>query len=88
MSVVFTTAQAMITAAALLTLYRLLRGPAALDRIVALDVVVTLVIAGTAVHMAAHAEVTPLPVLLVLALLAFIGSVSAAHLVEERKHMR
>ncbi|MGW7357114.1 monovalent cation/H+ antiporter complex subunit F [Streptomyces sp. NPDC054802] len=88
MSVVFTTAQAMITAAALLTLLRLLRGPAALDRIVALDVVVTLVIAGTAVHMAAHSEATPLPVLLVLALLAFIGSVAAAHLVEEREHMR
>lgn len=88
MSIVFTTAQAMITAAALLTLFRLLRGPAALDRIVALDVLVTLVIAGAAVHTAARADPTPLPVLLVLALLAFIGSVAAAHLVEEREHMR
>ncbi|UYQ60578.1 monovalent cation/H+ antiporter complex subunit F [Streptomyces peucetius] len=88
MSIVFTTALAMITAAALLTLFRLLRGPAALDRIVALDVLVTLVIAGTAVHAAARADPTPLPVLLVLALLAFIGSIAAAHLVEEREHMR
>ncbi|WP_175412484.1 monovalent cation/H+ antiporter complex subunit F [Streptomyces sp. TRM64462] len=79
---------AMIAAAAVLTLLRLLRGPAALDRIVALDVLVTMVVAAVAVHMTVRGDPTPLPVLIVLALLAFIGSVTAAHLIERREGMR
>ncbi|CAL9351368.1 monovalent cation/H+ antiporter complex subunit F [Streptomyces sp. Tu 3180] len=74
--------------AGLLTLVRLVRGPRVLDRIVALDVIVTMVIAGTAVGMTLRDDSTALPVLVVLALLAFIGSVTAAHLVEKRKGMR
>ncbi|GAA3494944.1 monovalent cation/H+ antiporter complex subunit F [Streptomyces prasinosporus] len=77
-----------LVAAGLITLVRLVRGPRALDRIVALDVVVTMVIAGTAVGMTLRDDSTVLPVLVVLALLAFIGSVTAAHLVEKRKGMR
>ncbi|GAA2286537.1 cation:proton antiporter [Streptomyces ruber] len=79
---------AMIVAAALLTLVRLLRGPRALDRIMALDVLVTMVIAATAVGMTARDDTTAVPVLVVLALLAFIGSVTAAHLIEKREGMR
>ncbi|WP_149179729.1 monovalent cation/H+ antiporter complex subunit F [Streptomyces sp. TRM49041] len=88
MTVVLHLCLAMVATAALLTLLRLLRGPAALDRIVALDVIVTMIIAGAAVHMALHGEATLLPVLLVLSLLVFIGSVTAAHLVERREGMR
>ncbi|MFF9219218.1 monovalent cation/H+ antiporter complex subunit F [Streptomyces viridosporus] len=77
-----------LVVAGLLTLVRLVHGPRALDRIVALDVIVTMVIAGTAVGMALRDDSTALPVLVVLALLAFIGSVTAAHLVEKRKGMR
>ncbi len=88
MNTVFGIALAMVSLAGALTVVRLARGPAALDRIVALDVLVTLVIAGTAVGIAAQHETAPLPVLVVLALLAFVGSVTAAHLIEKREGMR
>ncbi|MEU2723206.1 monovalent cation/H+ antiporter complex subunit F [Streptomyces smyrnaeus] len=77
-----------VAAAGLLTLLRLVRGPRALDRVIALDVLVTMVIAGTAVRTAMDKDTAALPVLLVLALLAFTGSVTAAHLIEKREGMR
>ena len=79
---------AVIAAAGLLTLLRLVRGPRALDRIMALDVLVTLAIAAIAVGMTTRDDTTAVPVLVVLALLAFIGSVTAAHLIEKREGMR
>lgn len=88
MSVVFGISLALVALAAVLTVIRLVRGPAALDRIVALDVLVILIVAGTAVGIAARKDPAPLPVLVVLALLAFIGSVTAAHLIEKREGMR
>ncbi|MGC9540516.1 monovalent cation/H+ antiporter complex subunit F [Streptomyces sp. UG1] len=88
MTVLYGTTLTMVAAAGLLTLLRLLAGPGALDRIMALDVVTTLILAGIAVGMAAREDSTPLPVLVVLALLAFIGSVTAAHLIEKREGMR
>ncbi|CAL9655675.1 monovalent cation/H+ antiporter complex subunit F [Streptomyces griseomycini] len=88
MTHLYTVTLGVLIAAGLLTLVRLVRGPRALDRIMALDVVVTMVIAGTAVGMTMRDDSTALPVLVVLALLAFIGSVTAAHLVEKRKGMR
>ncbi|MGJ3561115.1 monovalent cation/H+ antiporter complex subunit F [Streptomyces sp. INA 01156] len=88
MTAVYTATLAMLAAAGLLTLLRLVRGPDALDRIVALDVLLTMIIAGTAVGMAVREDTTALPVLVVLALLAFTGSVTAAHLVEKRAGLR
>ncbi|MER5217936.1 monovalent cation/H+ antiporter complex subunit F [Streptomyces sp. NPDC002838] len=88
MTILYGITLALVAAAGLLTLLRLVRGPSALDRIMALDVLVTMVIAGTAVGMTLREDTTSLPVLLVLALLAFIGSVTAAHLIEKREGMR
>ncbi|OII69698.1 MULTISPECIES: monovalent cation/H+ antiporter complex subunit F [unclassified Streptomyces] len=88
MTVALHVALGVLVASGLLILVRMLLGPAALDRIVALDVLASVIIAGTTVHMALWRDPTPLPVLVVLALLAFIGSVTAAHLVERREGMR
>ncbi|MFD5656026.1 monovalent cation/H+ antiporter complex subunit F [Streptomyces hirsutus] len=88
MTVMYTVTLAVLSAAGLLTLLRLVRGPDALNRIVALDVVLTMIIAGTAVGMALREDTTPLPVLVVLALPAFTGSITAAHLVEKRAGLR
>ncbi|MFD5494373.1 monovalent cation/H+ antiporter complex subunit F [Streptomyces sp. NPDC001812] len=88
MTAVYTATLAMLAAAGLLTLLRLVRGPDALNRIVALDVLLTMIIAGTAVGMPVREDTTALPVLVVLALLAFTGSVTAAHLVEKRAGLR
>ncbi|MFV0137910.1 monovalent cation/H+ antiporter complex subunit F [Streptomyces sp. HMX87] len=88
MTVLYVVTLSMVVAAGLLTLLRLVRGPRALDRIMALDVLVTMSIAATAVGMTVRGDTTAVPVLVVLALLAFIGSVTAAHLIEKREGMR
>ncbi|MFD0313461.1 monovalent cation/H+ antiporter complex subunit F [Streptomyces flavalbus] len=88
MTVLYAVTLGVLSAAALLTLVRLVRGPSALDRIMALDVIVTLVIAGAAVGMVLRDDTTAVPALVVLTLLAFIGSVTAAYLVEKREGMR
>ncbi|MCC5033620.1 MrpF/PhaF family protein [Streptomyces sp. WAC 00631] len=88
MTTVYAVTTALLSAAALLVLVRLLRGPVALDRIVALDVLLSLIVAGAALGVAARKEGSFLPVILVLAILAFIGSVTAAHLIERREGMR
>ncbi|MBU7597898.1 monovalent cation/H+ antiporter complex subunit F [Streptomyces sp. XM4193] len=88
MTVVAIIALTILAVAALLVLIRLLRGPRVLDRINAVDVLVTQIVAGAAVAAAVWNYVTVLPVLLVLALLGFSGSVAAGRLVEEREDMR
>ncbi|MEV7788862.1 monovalent cation/H+ antiporter complex subunit F [Streptomyces sp. NPDC088106] len=88
MTVLYGVTLTVMAVAGLLTLLRLVRGPSALDRIMALDVLVTMAIAGIAVSMVTRDDTTAVPVLVVLALLAFIGSVTAAHLLEKREGMR
>lgn len=65
-------------AAALLLVLRISLGPTMLDRIVALDVLVAVMICGLALEAAAHRHTTTLPVLVVLSLLGFVGSVTVA----------
>jgi multicomponent Na+:H+ antiporter subunit F len=64
--------------AALLLVARISLGPTMLDRIVALDALVAVIICGLALEAAVHRHTTTLPVLAVLALLGFVGSVSVA----------
>jgi multicomponent Na+:H+ antiporter subunit F len=64
--------------AALLLVTRISRGPTMLDRVVAFDVLVAVVICGLALEAAVHRHTTTLPILVVLSLLGFIGSVSIA----------
>jgi multicomponent Na+:H+ antiporter subunit F len=49
-----------------------------LDRVVALDVLVATLICGLGVEAAVNRHTTTLPVLLVLSLVGFVGSVSMA----------
>ncbi len=63
---------------ALLALVRLARGPSLLDRVVATDTLLVIVAAGLAVHAALQRDPTLVPVLVVVSLLAFVGSVSVA----------
>ena len=55
-----------------------LAGSTMLDRVVALDVLVAVMICGLALEAAVHRHTTTLPVLVVLSLLGFVGSVSIA----------
>lgn len=88
MTVVVTIVLVMLSAAGLLTLVRLLRGPSTLDRIAALDVFVILIVAAAAVYIAYYEDGTTIPMLLAVALLGFVGSAAATRLVEHRGRSR
>lgn len=84
MSAVVVVCLAALSVAALLTLFRLVRGPSVPDRIVALDVLLQLVVAGIAVGAAATRDGGFLAVLVAVSLLGFVGTVTVARFVERR----
>ena len=73
-----------LSVAALLVMFRLVRGPSVPDRIVALDVLVQIVVAGIAVAAAVTRDGTYLAVLVAVALLGFVGTVTVGRVVERR----
>jgi multicomponent Na+:H+ antiporter subunit F len=77
-TVVYALAYVLLGGGALLALIRLARGPSLLDRVVATDVLLVIISAGLAVYAALARDPTVVPVLVVVALLAFVGSVSVA----------
>ena len=78
MTIVLAICVASLGVAALLLLARISSGPTMLDRVVALDVLVAVVICGLALEAAINRHTTTLPILGVLSLLGFVGSVSIA----------
>jgi multicomponent Na+:H+ antiporter subunit F len=78
MSVVFALVGLMLLGAAALTVLRMVRGPATLDRVVANDMLVAIMLCGLATYAAATRDSSVVPAVLVLALLGFVGSVSVA----------
>ena len=81
MGVVSVLAYALLGGGALLALVRLALGPSLLDRVVATDTLLVIISAGLAVYAALQRDPTVVPVLVVVALLAFVGSVSIARYV-------
>ncbi|MDP9430183.1 MAG: monovalent cation/H+ antiporter complex subunit F [Actinomycetota bacterium] len=81
MTVVAYALYALIGGGAMLALIRLARGPSLLDRVVATDTLLVIIAAGLAVHAALTQDPTVVPVLVVVALLAFVGTVSVARYV-------
>ena len=78
MSAVLAVCVVILGVAALLLVARISMGPTMLDRVVALDVMVAVVICGLALEAAINRHTTTLPILVVLSLLGFVGSVSVA----------
>jgi multicomponent Na+:H+ antiporter subunit F len=72
------TVSVLLFAAASLALVRIVRGPTTLDRIVAVDVLLAVVVCAVAAEAAYTRDATSLPILVVLSILGFIGSVSVA----------
>lgn len=64
--------------AALLALYRIIVGPNLLDRVIASDVLVATVMCALGAEMAINRHTATLPVMLILAMFAIVGSVSVA----------
>ena len=69
---------ALLFVAASLVLVRIVRGPTTLDRIVAVDVLLAIVVCAVADESAYTRDATSLPILVVLSILGFIGSVAVA----------
>jgi multicomponent Na+:H+ antiporter subunit F len=74
----------LLAVAAVLTVARMSRGPSSLDRVVAADVLIAVVIAALALEAILNDHSSTLPVMLVLSLLGFAGSVSIARFVADR----
>ncbi len=81
MMVILGVAAALLAAAAGLTLWRMVAGPAPLDRIIGSDVMVAVVIASVAVYSVIARNSTGLPILLGLSLIGFTGAVGVARLI-------
>ncbi len=73
-----------LAVAALLALWRLVRGPSVPDRIVALDTLLYIVVSGIAVGAATVRDGSFLAVLVAVSLLGFVGTVTVARFVERR----
>lgn len=78
MTVAVAVAFVLIAVGAVLAIVRAERGPSMLDRTVALDIVVTCVVADFAVYAAIERRTDVVPILVVLSLVGFVGSVSIA----------
>jgi multicomponent Na+:H+ antiporter subunit F len=68
----------LLTVGAVLAVVRAEKGPSILDRTVALDIVVTTMIAAVALYAAIERRADVVPVLVVLSLVGFVGSVTVA----------
>jgi multicomponent Na+:H+ antiporter subunit F len=80
MTVVTTTATLMLGVAAALCLFRIYRGPSALDRILAIDVLLVVLIAGVALESMWSHRATNLPLIMILTIVSYIGGVSITRL--------
>jgi multicomponent Na+:H+ antiporter subunit F len=74
-----------LSGAAALALYRAVRGPSILDRVLALDVVLAIIGAALVVSMVANRHLDNLVLLVAISLIGFIGSVTVARFVTDRK---
>lgn len=75
----------LLTAAGVMALIRIVRGPTTLDRIVATDVLLAIIITGIAAEAAFTRDATSLPVLVVVSLLGITGSVGVARFITREK---
>jgi multicomponent Na+:H+ antiporter subunit F len=81
---VFWTVGVLFTAAALLALYRIARGPKLLDRMIASDMLLTTLICILGAEMVYNSHTRTLPLMLVLAATAILGAVVVARYVSRR----
>lgn len=84
MTVVLGICLVVLALSASLVVVRMTLGPTTLDRAIALDVVVAILICAIAIEAAVNRHTTTLPVLLVLTLVGFVGSVSVARFTRGR----
>lgn len=77
---------AALTIAMFLALWRIIRGPTLADRVVALDLMATLVVGFITVYAVMAEQPMFLDIAIVLALIAFLGTVAFAYFIEKREY--
>lgn len=85
MSIVYLIVGVAFTAAALLSVYRMLIGPRILDRMIASDMLMTTLICVLGVQMVVTGSVITVPIMLALAVTGFLSSVAVARYVSRRR---
>jgi multicomponent Na+:H+ antiporter subunit F len=85
MSIVVYLAGGILVLATGCALYRAVLGPSILDRVLALDVVLAIIGAALVLEMVVNRHLDHLVLLVAISLLGFIGSVTVARFVTDRK---
>jgi multicomponent Na+:H+ antiporter subunit F len=80
-SAVSVAAYALLSGGALLSIVRIALGPSLLDRVLATETLLAIIAGGVAVHAAFTRDGAFVPVLVVVALLGFLGTVAVARYV-------
>lgn len=80
----FVIAAVIFTAATLLVLYRIVRGPTILDRVIASDVLLTTLILVLGAEMAYNRHTRSLPIMFVIAAIAIFSTVTVAKFVSKQ----
>jgi multicomponent Na+:H+ antiporter subunit F len=84
MTAVVTVVLGVLAVSGLLAVVALIRGPSAADRMVALDLLLLVLAGATAAGAVAADDGTLLVVLVVVTLIAFVGTVAVARIIELR----
>lgn len=79
---------ALFLIATLFSLYRIVRGPAILDRIIASDMLVTTIICVLGAEMVFNGHTRSVPIMVVLALIAVFASITVSRYVSKRSAER
>lgn len=82
---VFVTVLVLLSAAGFLALYRILRGPSILDRVIASEVLLVTIMLGLVANMIYVQNTRTLTAVLVVALLGFTASVGVARFVASQE---
>lgn len=75
-----------ISFSTLLTLIRFIKGPSLPDRIISLDVFAANLLAGLAIYSVLAGEKAYLNVALIMSLIAFVGTMSFAYYLVQKRH--
>ncbi|MEJ5255794.1 MAG: monovalent cation/H+ antiporter complex subunit F [Acidimicrobiales bacterium] len=84
MSVAANVSLGLLGLSALIALVRVLRGPTLADRIVATDLIITILVLGLAVEAARSGSSELLSVMVLVAVVGFIGTTTVARFIERR----
>jgi len=85
MDVVLVIVVAILSIAAAVAIFRVVKGPSILDRVMGIDVLLAIVCAGIIADMAVRKHQDNLTLVVIISLVGFIGSVAVARFVIDRR---